>query len=189
MRQYHQPFDKGTATRQVADRYGIPYDGGDDATKFYPRIEAQLRVADVTFPGAGISLDLTRFAFVVPMVVFANLVLFGHWLKGFTRGYHAGAEFQWVLVDTQQGIVGLVAQLWFIAIVTGPWVLGIVFVEAAALTKGTLNTLALDGAFSLYVGIVLIMLPISTITAVRTLLELRELVQARGGQRRPAMKE
>jgi hypothetical protein len=190
VRQYHQPFDKGTETRQVADRYGITHDSTDDAMKLYPRIETQLRAADVSFPGSGISLDLTSFAFVVPVVVFATLVLFGHWLKELTRGYHAGAEIQWVLVAAKDGIVGLVARLWLIAIITGPWVLSIVFVEAVALTlrtKGTLNTLLLEGVSSLYVGMVLILLIISTNTAARTLIELRRLLQAQKRAPSPAI--
>ena len=74
VRQYHQPFDKGIATQQIADQYGISYQSTDDAMKIYPRIETQLRAGDVSFPGAGISLDLTGFAFIVPIVVFATLV-------------------------------------------------------------------------------------------------------------------
>jgi hypothetical protein len=177
--QYHQPFDKGTATQEVADRYGIAHEGVDDALKLYPRIETQLRSADVSFPGAGISLDLTSFAFVVPVIVFATLTLFGHWLNRVIRDYRKGGELQWVLVDARGGIVGLVARLWLIAIVAGPWVLSVVFVEAVALTlrtKGTLNTLALETASSLYVVFVLITLAISTKAAAQALVELRSLV-------------
>ncbi len=87
----------------------------------YPRIETQLRAADVSFPGAGISLDLTSFAFVIPVVVFATLVLFGQWRRELTHVYHTGAELGWVLVDARTGIVGMVARIWLIAIVVGPW--------------------------------------------------------------------
>ncbi len=165
VRQYHQPFDKGIATQLIADQYGIPYQSADDATKIYPRIETQLRAADVSLRGAGISLDLTRFAFVMPIVVFATLVLFGHWLKELTRVYHKGAELQWVLVEASDGIVGMVARIWLVAIVVGPWLLGVVLVEAMALTmrtRGMLNTPALEGVFSIYLGVVLIMLTVST---------------------------
>jgi hypothetical protein len=191
VRQYHQPFDKGIATQQIADQYGISYQSTDDATKIYPRIETQLRAADVSFPGAGISLDLTSFAFVMPVVVFAKLVLFGHWLSELTRGYHKGAKLQWVLVDARDGIVGMVARIWLIAIVVGPWLRGIVFVEAMALTlrtKGMLNTPALEGVFSIYVGIVLVMLTVSTKTAAQTLIELRRLAHARNATRSSATK-
>jgi hypothetical protein len=61
-------------------------------------------------------------------------------------------------------------------------VLSIVFVEAVALTlrtKGTLNTFALEGVSSIYVGMVLIMLATSTKTAAHTLIGLRRLVRAR----------
>jgi hypothetical protein len=191
VRQYHQSFDAGTATQQIADQYGISYQSTDDATKIYPRIETQLRAADVSFPGAGISLDLTSFVFVMPVVVFATLVLFGHWLSQLTRGYHEGVEPQWVLVDARDGIVGMVARIWLIAIVVGPWLLSIVFVEAMALTlrtKGMLNTPALEGVFSIYVGIVLVMLTVSTKTAAQTLIELRRLAHARNPARSSATK-
>ena len=73
VRQYHQPFDKGIETQQIADQYGVRYQRTDDATKIYPRIDTQLRVADVSFPGAGISLDLTSFVFVIPVILFETL--------------------------------------------------------------------------------------------------------------------
>lgn len=178
VRQYHQPFDKGAATQQIADRYGISYTSTDDATKIYPRIETQLRAVDVSFPGAGISLDLTSFAFVMPVVVFATLVLFGHWLSELTRGYQKDTELQWVLVDARNGLIGMVARMWLVAIAVGPWLLGIVFLEAMALTlrtKGMLNTPALEGVFSAYVCIMVVMLTVSTKTAAQRLIELRRL--------------
>jgi hypothetical protein len=207
VRQYNH--GDGTATRQIADEYGVSYESTDDATKIYPRIETQLRAADVSFPGAGISLDLTSFAFVIPVVVFATLVLFGHWLSELTRSSilrghfayyglpsnmrsrvsfdHKGTELQWVLVDQRNGMVGMVTRLWLIAIAVGPWLLGVVFVEAMALTlrtKGMLNTPALEGAFSIYVGIIVVVLTVSTKTAVQNLIELRKLARAtpRGAQ-------
>ena len=87
-----------------------------------------------------------------------------------------------MLVDARAGILGMVARIWLTAIVVGPWLLGIVFVEAIALTlrtKGMLNTPALEVIFSIYVGIVLIMLTVSTKTAAQTLIKLRRLAHAR----------
>ncbi len=60
--------------------------------------------------------------------------------------------------------------------------MGIVFVEAMALTlrtKGMLNTPALEGIFSIYVGVVLIVLTVSTKTAAQKLIELRRLAHTR----------
>ena len=119
---------------------------------------------------------------MVPLVVLATLVLFEYWLVRIIGSYHKGTELQWVLVDAQGGLVGVVALLWVVAILAGPWVLGVVFVEAVGLTlrtKGALNTLALEGAASLYVGVVLIMLAIATMSAARTLIALRRLARAR----------
>ena len=145
-------------------------------------METQLRAADVSFPGAGIFSRSHQFCVGIQVVVFATLVLFAHWLGELTRLYHKGSDLQWVLVDERTGIVGMVARMWVIAIVVGPWVLGIVFVEAMALTlrtKGMLNTPALEGVFSIYVGIVVVMLTVPAKAAAQGLIELRRLARSR----------
>jgi hypothetical protein len=179
--QYHQSFDTGKATQQVADRYGIRYEAADDGIRIYPRIEAQLRATEVTFPGTGVSLGLTSFAFLVPVVIFATLILFGHWVRAAIM-YYDNSSVQWILIDADKGLVGLVARGWLAAIAVGPWLLSILFVQAVALTlrsKGTLNTLPLEGIASVYVALIMTMLLTSTASALRALLTLRALVRAR----------
>jgi hypothetical protein len=183
VRQYHQSFDTGNATQQVADRYGIPYEAADNGIRIYPRIEAQLRATEVTFPGTGISLGLTSFALLVPVVIFATLVLFGHWVRTAVMYYNHSAS-EWILIDADEGLVGLVARGWLAAIAVGPWLLAFFFVQAVALTlrsKGTLNTLPLEGIASVYVALIMIILLMSTASAIKSLVVLRALARARRG--------
>jgi hypothetical protein len=177
--QYHQSFDTGNATQQVADRYGFRYETSDDAIKIYPRLEAQLQATDVSFPGIGISLDLTSFTLVMPIVVSACLILLGHWARTASRSYNH-SRLQWILIDADNGLVGLVARCWLVAIGVGPWLLAILFIQAIALmlrSKGTLNTIALDGAASLYVVLTMSMLVVATMSAVKALVALRSTVR------------
>lgn len=180
--EYGQTFG-GTRTQQIADRQGVRYEASDGAIKLYPRIETQLRAKEVAFPGAGISFELASFTLVVPFVVFASLVLLAYRANTAVANYSAVRD-PWLLLDADRGLPGFLAWLWIGALALGPWVLGVLMVQAVGLTlraKGPLNSLLLEGVATAYVALVLAILVAATASALKAVLMLRALARENAG--------
>jgi hypothetical protein len=164
-------------TLLIADREGVSYLATDSPISIYPKIEAQLRAQSVALPDVGFSLDLSSFTIVAPFVIFAVLVLLSERARVVIDNFSPPDD-PWVLLDGRTGLQGVLARLWLAAIAIGPWVLAVTVVEVLALllrSKGDFETYALDGIASVYVGLILALLMVSTCSAVRRLLFMRAL--------------
>jgi len=173
----------GSRTQEIADREGVAYTSSDSPIGIYPRVEAQLRAKEVAFPGVGLSLDLSTFTLVAPLVIFATLVLLSERARTAVE-YFSLPDEPWILLDGRTGLAGLLARLWLAAIAFGPWALGVIVVQAVSLllrTKGDFETLPVDGLASAYIAVVLVLLLVPTWSAIKRLLILRGLARLQRG--------
>jgi hypothetical protein len=178
-RLYERHLNDGNLTRAIADRLGVANLASDAAISIYPKVEAQLRSREVAVPGAGFSLDLSSFTVVAPLVVFAALVLLGARARAAIDHFSPSNDL-WILLDGRNGLPGLLARLLLLALAVGPWALTVVLVQVIALmlrTKGEFETFAVDGIATFYIVAVLVLLLVSTCSAIERLLLLRVLAR------------
>lgn len=162
-------------TKSAAAQEGVKYDPTETPVQIFPRIETELRSREVAFPGVGISLGLGSFAIVVPVVIFATLVLLAYRVKLVLAAYSIPDE-PWLLLDADSGMPGAIARMWIVALAGGPWLLSIFVVSVVALNlraRGASQSGWLDAVATGYAGVVVVMLIAAAASVAENLIELR----------------
>src|SRR5208337_4701586 len=85
-------------TRELAERAGVHVDKDDTYINIFPRLEKDLLSKEVQFPGTGISLNLSAFAFLAPCVIFATLVILDFRVKN-ALGSSTPLTGSWILLE------------------------------------------------------------------------------------------